>query len=114
AFSRDSRWLAYGQPGGVIGLVDLNGEEKEKSFPPGATPYHLAFAPDGSKLAVSAQNTVQVRQTSSGDVLKTFSHPANVYGVDWSSDGRLIAAACANGSVYLWNYHRPLITPQAV
>lgn len=106
AFSSDSRWLAYGMSKGAIGLFDLGRGQEEKSLPPGSTPYHLAFSPDGLRLAISVQlnNRVLVREISSGKLLKTFFHPAEPFGLDWSPDGKLLAIGLANGSTYLWNY----------
>lgn len=105
AFSGDSGRVAYGQRKGGIGLFDLSRGQHEKSLP-SPIPNHLAFSPDGSKLAVSvpSQNMIQTREISSGKLLNTFLHPSMTIGLDWSPDAKFLAVACDNGSIHLWHY----------
>lgn len=110
AFSKDSRWLAFGQREGVIRLFNLSHGEEAEPVAAGSIPYlyHLAFSPDGCKLAVTYETTqgiIQVREIPSGKILHTLSHPARLFGVDWSPNGESLAAGCANGSIYILDFH---------
>jgi WD40 repeat protein/tRNA A-37 threonylcarbamoyl transferase component Bud32 len=115
AFSRDSRWLAFGQHQGTIRLFDLNRRQEGEPLGPGPTPCHLAFSPDSSKLAVCTtfQNQVEVREIPSGKLLRSFAHSGRTYAVDWSPDGKLLAVGRDNGTICLWNYQVTL-GPQAL
>jgi len=102
-FSPDSRRLAAGEPDGSICLYDLPEGTEHKRLSKGVVPYHLAFQPDGRKLAVSGYDTriVQVRDLESGQILQTLRHASAVRGIAWRGDGKRIAAA-SGPRIALW------------
>lgn len=63
----------------------------------------LSFSPDGTLLAVSSGNDVQVWNTSSGTQLATLSgHNAPVYLVAFSPDGKSLVSSAQDNQVILW------------
>jgi WD40 repeat protein len=68
----------------------------------------LAFRPDGRQLAFSGndpvtEDEVRIVDVDSPEVLALFRHPSEIHALDWSSDGRLLAAACNDGNAYVWD-----------
>jgi WD40 repeat protein/tRNA A-37 threonylcarbamoyl transferase component Bud32 len=115
AFSPDSRWLAVGDPQGVFHLYDFQWEPpKEKTLPRGPrTQGWIAFDPGSRRLAVCTLQppAVEVCDLDGGRVLARFNHPTRVFGVAWHPGGELLATACGDSNLYVWeaaNPHRPL------
>ena len=65
----------------------------------------LAFSPDGTTLAASAQRTsVKLWDTSNWVSRRTLEgHSAPVNDAEFSGDGRLLATACGDGTIWLWD-----------
>src|SRR5439155_22320697 len=101
----DSRWFAVGFPAGTINIYDLTSEKKEFiGLPQGPVPVTISFHPDGQKLAMTANNSVQVWDLSAGKVIQTFTLPGSVHGTAWHPEGKLLAASCAkNFAIHIWN-----------
>jgi WD40 repeat protein len=65
--------------------------------------WQVAYSPDGTMLASGSQDrTVRVWDAATGRLLITLPHPSTVFGVDFSSNGRLLASS-SSGAVKLWN-----------
>ena len=114
AFSADDTTLAVGSSG-TISLWNLSHQTEAGSFPaPGMPTEALAFSPDGRLLAATS---LQSAQTSLGcaecyvivwdlpqhaqiATITGFTYEA--YGVDFSPDGNILAAA-SPGKVFLWS-----------
>src|SRR5262249_43794766 len=77
-FSPDERTLAAALPDGSVSLFELPSGEKRRDLPPGAPAERLAFRPDGRALACAStrQPVVEVRDLSSGTIVRTLKHPA--------------------------------------
>jgi eukaryotic-like serine/threonine-protein kinase len=103
-FTADGRTLIACLPDGVLTLVDLP-SGKTRGLSPGWVAEGLALHPDGKTLAVaSGQRTgVQVRDLQTGAVTREFLHPAAVDAVTWSPDGSLLAVACNDQQIHLWD-----------
>ena len=103
AWSPDGSTLALGfndstvllwQNGRVIEVLDGHGIVTS-----------LKWSPDGTQLAAASEDETVVqlwnpkKQTISRRTLK---HRAQVLGLDWSSNGKLIATGCSDNTVWLW------------
>ena len=71
------------------------------NVPPGV----VRFRPDGKQMALSswAPPGVRVYDVDSGALVTSLPHSNVVRTVDWSPDGRWLAAPCADGRVYVWD-----------
>ena len=106
AFHPKTRTLAVGFNKGDIALYDLVAGTELKQLTGGeSAPYNIAFDSAGDRLAVASHGEpgLQILEVASGKVLLTIPHPSAVHATAWSPDGRQIASACANLSVYLWD-----------
>lgn len=67
--------------------------------------HHVAFSPDGKKLGVAVQGRSAGVISFDGETPKVreIKHPRWVYSVDFSPDGQLMATACGDQEVRLWN-----------
>src|SRR5262249_19824286 len=104
-FSPNSQQLAVGRDTGEVTIYDLATGNDLQRVKSAVSPWHLAFAPDGNRLAVSSlvAHTVHVHDLSSGRLIHKLPHPREAYNVAWHPDGDLLAVACNDFHVYLWN-----------
>jgi RNA polymerase sigma factor (sigma-70 family) len=101
--SRDGKLLATG--GNGIQLWDFATRRKVRSFGQG-TVLHLAFSPDGTKLASSnsKEATVRLWNVGNGEELRSFkgaSEGGTKFG--FSSDGRMLATGNSDGTIVIWD-----------
>lgn len=110
-FSPDSRLVAFGCDG-PIHLVNIaSGQEiKLLDVPaPDKNTYsinYIVFHPNGQQVAISSaekDRAVQILDLNDGHVVKILPHPAGVNGIAWSDDGKLLATACDDFHVYVWD-----------
>jgi WD40 repeat protein/serine/threonine protein kinase len=109
AFSPDGQQVAVGQPDGTIYLYDFVSGKELKALSAGLPTHSMRFHPNGRKLAVSSLHSppgVQIRDLDTNDVT-ALSHPSSVRGLAWSADGELLATACDDWKVYLWDVAKP-------
>jgi WD40 repeat protein len=104
AFSPDERTLATGSWDGAVKLWDLQSGTLLWTYWYADAVYRVIFSPDGNTLACSGYNaTIQLLDILSGKPVQTlFSQEGAVDSLDWSSDGRLLASGCCDGSIQLW------------
>jgi WD40 repeat protein len=104
-FAADSSRIAIAQEGGSILIYDLPSRRQLQSFDPGYLPYWVAFDPLGRRLAVSSHQTrrVDVWDTASGQIIRSFPLPGNALGLAWSPSGDLLAATCADSCIHVWS-----------
>jgi WD40 repeat protein len=105
SFSSDSQSLALGQHDGPILIYDLSSGRCIHRLEQRPLPYSLAFSPDGRQLAVSTTEsyTVQVRDVVTGAVLQSLAHPSVVRGLAWHPAGNLLATACNDHDIWIWD-----------
>lgn len=111
AVSQDKRRLALGVSNATIHVHALPSGEKQGSLFPlrstqlPRTPQAIEFDPSGKLLAVSSREDqfVDIWEVDSRKVTRRFYHSDEVLDVSWHPQGRLLATACSDGSIYLWN-----------
>jgi WD40 repeat protein len=110
-FSSDGRLLAYevqfmhesggGGPGGVAVCDAATGKVVWRAEKRAA--YSMAFSPDGELLALGhSKGEINLHNTTTGKVIGTFGHKAQVTALTFSPDGKTLAAASPDAPVYLW------------
>src|SRR5207237_519005 len=95
ARSPDGRLLATIHLGGFVSVWDAASHNLLHSFYAADGQYHLAFSPDGQWIATGGhRGQVDLWETRSGQsVLKLAGHPARVFAVAFSPDGRSLLTA---------------------
>lgn len=109
-FSADARRLAVGQPDGKLAVYSVPEGENllewelrlESGLP--RTPQAIRFSPRGNFIAESSLDdlNVGVWDLETGEKTPLF-HAAPVYDISWHPTRELLATACGDSAVYLWN-----------
>jgi len=104
-FSPDSRWIALAQHEGPIEVYDLESGRLVHSLNQQLLPFGLRFHPRELQLAVSSDlsPTVEIRDVQTGAILQSLIHSNRVRGVAWGAQGTLLATACSDRHVYVWD-----------
>ncbi|MBL8039213.1 MAG: TIR domain-containing protein [Nitrospira sp.] len=111
-FSLDSQLLAFSHCDGHIHLFNIaSGQEMNRINVPArdgnAGSFNfLAFHPNSQRVAISSnekERAVQILNLIDGKVVKVLAHNAGVHGIAWSDDGKLLATACQDSNVYIWD-----------
>lgn len=72
-------------------------------------PLHLAFGPDGCKVAIAGQNhsssnkAVRIWNGNTGMMLHTLNHDGGVISIEFSIDGSKIATVGHDGTIRIWD-----------
>jgi eukaryotic-like serine/threonine-protein kinase len=105
AFSPDEAVLAVGDSRGSIQLFTLNSGGLLDIFQVGRAAFELQYSPEGTRLAISSQDSlnVLVLNTATGREVRRLAHPDTVRGLAWHPEGKLLAAACTNHQIYVWD-----------
>jgi WD40 repeat protein len=111
AFSPDGRTLVTSTPE-ECRFWDVPSWKSRQAFPreeAGGIPGNIAFAPDGNLLALTlSRRLVILVNPVTGRRLATLEGPSRqqVEALGFSPDGGLLAVACLNGQVQLWDLRR--------
>jgi WD40 repeat protein len=106
-FSKDGRYLATGDQGGVVMLRDaVDGEPLTTlASPDEGEALAVAFSPDGQYLAVGTSlsriHLWNLEERSYEGAL--FAHSGGVWGLAYSADGSLIISAGRDGALRFWD-----------
>jgi WD40 repeat protein len=116
AFSADSRLLAAADAA-VLYVYEMPSGKEVAALRMEILPHSLAWHPDGRRLAVSSVNTprVDIWDTASARLLRSLPHPHPARGVAWHPTSDVLATACADSNVYVWDLaSRSPESPRAV
>jgi WD40 repeat protein len=102
-FTPDERTLIASLSDGTLKLVDV-ATGAARDLAPGWPPNLLAISPDGRLVAVASGRPagVQVRDLATGAVTRELRLPEDCQGLAWSPDGNLLAVACDDTRIWLW------------
>jgi WD40 repeat protein len=105
AFSPDGRSAASGDEDGFVRLWDLTATKpRMRALPKWHTNrvHSVAFSPDGKTLVSSGSDgRILLRDAADGSKLREWQLPGPVLGIAFASDARHLAAANANGTIYI-------------
>jgi WD40 repeat protein len=101
----DGRAVAARLADGAVVLVELPSGRQRRRLRPGAPSQGVALHPGGRLVAVgsAAPDRVQVCDLEAGTVVCQMPHPDKVTALAWAPDGRLLAAACFDHRIHLWD-----------
>jgi serine/threonine protein kinase/WD40 repeat protein len=108
-FSPDGRFLAGARPDGSIAVYETAAGREVKRIAEGMGVAGVVFHPDGRQLAVglkSVRGVIVVLDLETGEEVHRYEYP-KVDTSDrpaWSGDGRLLAVACDDQRVYVWDH----------
>jgi serine/threonine protein kinase/WD40 repeat protein/tetratricopeptide (TPR) repeat protein len=112
-FDPEGRGLLFAAPEGGIAVWDRDQRRVVRRLPLDYTPYHMAFDPEGRRLAVAnrdrAAPRVVILDVETGCVLADWRAQVGTNSPTWSADGRLLAVGGVGGEdpyVYVWDVRR--------
>jgi WD40 repeat protein len=93
-WSPDGERIVYGQRGGRVKVFDAtSGEELLVLVVHSDDVWHTRWSPNGKRIvSCDESGEVKVWDVATGDVVLGFRAPAAVYSVNWSPDGKYVAA----------------------
>jgi WD40 repeat protein len=107
AFSPRQVVLATAGPDGRARLFRSDGTVQAELPAQGAWVEHLAWSPDGTRLATTSARVLRLWTASGAPLLETEPHASTVAGVAWAKDGRRVATCCYGG-VHIWTVDGPV------
>jgi WD40 repeat protein len=105
AFSGDSRWLATFSKGDSVMLWSTGSWALARRWKLSGTGKALAFAPQGSRLAIAGDSNAAIWDASTGRTLVTLTSPGSsqTTQIAWSPDGNRVATSADDGVLRFWN-----------
>lgn len=102
--SRDGRRVASGHPGRIVRICDTaTGAELTRLPVSGGESIYLRFAPDDLRIAISAEQQVEIWNCESGVLLHAMNTPHLPTDPVWSNDGRYLAVGCHDLNIYVFD-----------
>jgi WD40 repeat protein len=102
-FDLTSRLFASGTYDGWVRIRELPGGQERMRFRVGSHPVMVRFRPDGGAIAIALENGVIEIRELSGRPVQQLKDAHLVYSIDWSRDGRHMAAGYANQVGSIWD-----------
>jgi WD40 repeat protein len=105
AFSSDSRWFATFSKGESLMLWSIESWKLERTWTLPGTGRALAFAPQGSRLAIAADGEAAIWDADTGLKLVTLTSPGSSQATQmaWSPDGNRVVTAADDGVLRFWD-----------
>jgi WD40 repeat protein len=105
AFSSDSRRLASFVRGTSLTIWSTSSWNVERTWTLPGTGRALAFAPEGSRLAVASDGEAAIWDADTGGKLVTFGTPgsAQMTEIAWSPNGRRVVTSADDGVLRFWS-----------
>ncbi len=107
-YSGDSKRLMFSDPDRekLITIVDLdNSQRLVTGIRTGARPFRFRPGRE-TEVVVGQEGRLDLMEYPSGTILRSFEHPTRIFLSAWSPNGALLAVACEDGDVYLWDAER--------
>ena len=103
-FSPDGRYFAHAGPDGVLVICDSATGSDIRRITVGTPINKISWNPDGASIAIvcSKGRTVQIHDVTTGDLLHNWHTPDFVWALAWHPHSMLLATACEDGHVYVW------------
>jgi WD40 repeat protein len=104
AFSADSRRLASFVRGTELTIWSTASWKVERTWTLSDTGRALAFAPEGSRLAIASDGEAAIWDAETGDKLVAFSSPGSsqMTQIAWSPDGKRVVTSADDGVLRFW------------
>jgi WD40 repeat protein len=105
-FSPDGRTAALWLFGGDASLCDIGGDNEPRVIAPKELrSCHVAFSPDGLRLATAGRDQHgHIWDVRTGrELTPPFKHGGDVRWVEWSPDGTQLLTAGVSGEIKVWN-----------
>ncbi len=102
AFRRGSNQLASGGADGTVRLWDVTAEKTQTLRGHLKGEVQVAFSPDGQTLVSAGQDSVKLWDLQSDTPRHTLAVGARAWNPAFSTDGRLMAVGCEDGTVHVW------------
>ena len=105
AFSPDSQLLAWCDPAGGICIRSLESTNVARRLVMDERFSGLGFDFKGARLVCMREGSrlIEIRDAASGQLIRSILSPSPMGSMDWSDDGKLLAAGCHDCRIYLWN-----------
>ena len=102
-FSADGDRLAVAKASGDVEVRATGSFEVLTTLRGSAPARRMCFNLAGTQLAVYRVGRIEIVDLSSGTIIRSIAQACSVYDLDWSPDGRRLAAACDDNSANVWN-----------
>jgi WD40 repeat protein len=109
-FSPDSRWIAVlyfrggSAPPPPVQVLDLTTGAAILALDQEFEATEAKFDPAGGRFAICSltSTNVQLHELSAGHLIRSLPHPAPTRELAWRADGVLLAVACTDKRIYVW------------